>query len=395
MIRLGPRGMDFYNMSLNDPMTTAYLDAATAAPLHPVAHQAFEAATAEGWADPGKLYRHGRTARQLLDAARQTIADAVGARADEVLFTGNGTQAVHAGILGALSTGARSGRTLVHSAVEHSSVLYAAQWHGDRGGHCETSVVDRLGRIQVDQLSRQLSENDCGLVAVQSANHEVGTIQPIRDVVAACGKVPLLVDAAQSLGRVDVPSGWSILTGSARKWGGPSGVGVLVIRKGTRWRTPWPHTHELDPGGSLHLPSVVAAAASLRAVMADRDRENARLHALTRRIREQTARIPYVDVVGDPHDRLPHIVTFSYPFEDGEPLLVALDAEGFSVSAGSACTSATLRPSHVLEEMGILSHGNIRVSLHHGTTEADVDGFVEALPRVVARLREEAGVADL
>ncbi len=379
-------------MSLNRPMTSAYLDAATAVPLHPVAHQAFEAASAEGWADPGKLYRHGRTARQLLDAARQTVADTLNVRADEVTFTSNGTQAVHTGILGSFASNTRTGSKLIHSAVEHSSVLYAGKWHSARSGSCAAVKVDRFGRIDLADLSQQLDRGDCGLVAVQSANHEVGTTQPIDEVVSACGEVPLLVDAAQSMGRVDIPSGWSILTGSARKWGGPAGVGVLVVRKSARWRTPWPETHEPDVGGTHHLPAVIAAAASLRAVAEEREKENSRLRTLTQRIRARIAKIPYVDVVGDPNDRLPHIVTFSYPYEDGEPLLTALDIEGFAVSAGSSCTSATLRPSHVLEEMGILSHGNIRVSLHHATSEADVEDFLQAVPRVVSRLREEAGV---
>lgn len=232
-------------------------------------------------------------------------------------------------------------------------------------------------------------------MAVQSANHEVGTLQPIADVVEACRSVPLLVDASQSLGRAPVPDGWSYLTGSARKWGGPSGVGILVVRNGKRWHNPWPH----DPGdplatGGINLPAIVAAAASLRAVAAEREDEDARLRALTSLIRERVARIPWLEVVGDPTARLPHIVTFSYPFEDGEPLLIALDAAGFEVSAGSSCTAATLRPSHVLEAMGVLSHGNIRVSLHRGTTAEDVDRFTRVLPDVVARLRAEGGVVE-
>ncbi|HZE41226.1 MAG TPA: aminotransferase class V-fold PLP-dependent enzyme, partial [Stackebrandtia sp.] len=174
------------------------------------------------------------------------------------------------------------------------------------------------------------------------------------------------------------------------------GVGVLVVREGTRWRSPWPDdVAEAGSPGARNLPAIVAAAASLRAVASEMDAEDARLRALTARVRAELAEIPYVDVVGDADRRLPHIVTFSNPFEDGEPLLQALNERGFAVSAGSACTASTLRPSHVLEAMGVLSYGNIRVSLSRETTAADVDRFLAELPRVLRRLRSEAGVADL
>ncbi|MGH8793970.1 MAG: cysteine desulfurase family protein [Stackebrandtia sp.] len=377
-------------------MTSVYLDAASACPLHPAAEQALHAALADGWADPGRRYSQARRARQLLDAARQTTAEVLGVRAEEVHFAANGTQAVHAGVLGALRAGRRRGDVFVHSAVEHSSVLHAAARHEADGGRAAVAPVNRCGRVDVAKLAEAVSAPDVALVAVQSANHEVGTVQPIAEIAETCGDVPLLVDAAQSVGRAETPAGWSMLTASARKWGGPAGVGVLAVRKHARWRSPWPQdVADPDMPGALNLPAVVAAAASLRAVAAEREAEAARLRRLTARIREQVAKTPYVEVVGDPDDRLPHIVAFSYPFEDGEPLLTALDERGFEVSAGSSCTASALRPSHVLEAMGVLSHGNIRISLHRDTAEAEVDGFLKALPEAVARLRAEAGVADL
>ena len=384
----------FYNVSLNSRMTSAYLDAATAAPLHPIAHQALQAAMADGWTDPGRLYGQARRARQLLDAAREAVAEVLRVRADEVSFTGTGTQAVHAAVLG--TAAAARGDLIIHSAVEHSSVVQAARFHADRGGRVRELPVDRTGRVAVDAVAEAAGEPNAALIAVQSANHEVGTVQPVEQVAAACGDVPLLVDAAASMGHAAIPDGWSVLTGSARKWGGPAGVGILVVRKGTRWRSPWPwDPYEPGAPGALNLPAIVAAAASLRAVAAERETEDRRMRALTDTIRRAAADIPYVEVVGDPVNRLPHIVTFSYPFEDGEPLLVALDREGFAVSAGSACTASTLRPSHVLAAMGVLSHGNIRVSVHRGTTTEQVDRFTAVLPQVVARLRAEAGVGEL
>ncbi|HKS98200.1 MAG TPA: aminotransferase class V-fold PLP-dependent enzyme, partial [Rugosimonospora sp.] len=152
----------------------------------------------------------------------------------------------------------------------------------------------------------------------------------------------------------------------------------------------------LDAPGGLGLPEIVAAAASLRAVLAEQAEQARRLHALVDLVRrEVAATVPDVEVVGDPVDRLPHLVTFSCLYVDGEALLHELDRAGFAVSSGSSCTASTLRPSHVLEAMGVLSHGNVRVSLHRGTTEAEVRRFLDVLPGIVADLRTRAGVAGL
>jgi cysteine desulfurase len=369
--------------------TRAYFDAAAGAPLHPVAVRALAAAAADGWADPTKLYVEGRRAAQLLDAARETVAACIGARPDEITFTSSGSRAIALAVAGARLARPRLGDVVVHSAVEHSSVLRAAQ-----EGASVAVPVDGLGRLDLAAFASTVAEPRVVLAAVQSANHEVGTEQPVPRAaeLASARGVPLLVDAAATLSRSPVPAGWALLTGSASKWGGPAGVGILAVRKGTRWAKPWP-VERVDPE-TLHLPLIVAAAASLRAVSAAPDAM--RLRALTARIRTEVAlRVPDVDVVGDPELRAPHIVTFSCLYVDGEALLHALDRYGFAVSSGSSCTASTLRPSHVLEAMGALSHGNVRVSLHPGVTDASVDRFLTVLPQVVAALRDEAGVADL
>jgi cysteine desulfurase len=363
---------------------TAYFDAAAAAPLHPVARQALLAALDDGWADPTKLYARARRARQLQEAAREAVAAVLAVRADEVSFTGSGTAAVRDAVAGGLRT---TGTAIVHSAIEHSSVLRAAERHAAAGGRAVAVPVDRLGRVDLDAWRAAVVQPGVGLAALISASHEVGTVQPVAEAAAACAEagVPLFVDAAQSVGRAPVPDGWSILSGSAHKWGGPAGVGVLVVRKGTRWSPA-----DSGPPG---VPEAVAAAAALRAVAAEADAEAARLSALVDRIRTTVAAtVPDVEVVGDPVARLPHLVTFSCLYVDGEALLHALDRRGFAVSSGSSCTSSTLRPSHVLEAMGVLSHGNVRVSLHRETTEDDVDRFLAELPELVARLRAEVGV---
>ncbi|MFI6661030.1 cysteine desulfurase/sulfurtransferase TusA family protein [Streptomyces sp. NPDC050523] len=373
----------------------SYFDAASSAPLHPVARQALLASLDEGWADPARLYREGRRARMLLDAAREAAAEAVGCRADELVFTSSGTRAVHTGIAGALAGRHRIGRHLIVSAVEHSSVLHAADTHEAGGGSVTQVEVDRRGRVTPASYAAALRPGTA-LACLQSANHEVGTEQPVAEVAALCREsgVPLLVDAAQSLGWGPVEGDWSLLTGSAHKWGGPSGVGLLAVRKGVRFAPQGP-ADERESGraaGFENLPAIVAAAASLRAVRAEAAQEALRLRELTERIRARVPElVPDVEVVGDPERRLPGIVTFSCLYVDGETLLHELDRAGFSVSSGSSCTSSTLTPSHVLKAMGVLSEGNVRVSLPTGTGAEDVERFLEVLPGAVAGVREKLG----
>ncbi|MFE0472990.1 cysteine desulfurase/sulfurtransferase TusA family protein [Streptomyces sp. NPDC058947] len=373
----------------------AYFDAASAAPLHPIARQALLAALDEGWADPARLYREGRRARVLLDAAREAAAEAVGCRPDELAFTPSGTRAVHTGIAGALAGRRRVGRHLIVSAVEHSSVLHSAEAHEAAGGSVGRVAVDRSGAVDPSAYAGALRE-DTALACLQSANHEVGTEQPVAEVADVCraAGVPLLVDAAQSLGWGPVDGDWSLLTASAHKWGGPSGVGLLVVRKGVRFSAQGP-VDERESGrapGFENLPAIVAAAASLRAVRAEAAAEAARLRELTERIRARVPRlVPDVEVVGHPVRRLPGVVTFSCLYVDGEALLHELDREGFSVSSGSSCTSSTLTPSHVLRAMGVLSEGNVRVSLPMGAAEEDVERFLEVLPGVVTAVRDQLG----
>ncbi|GIE84799.1 cysteine desulfurase family protein [Actinoplanes regularis] len=369
-----------------------YLDAASAAPLHPVAREALLAALADGWADPARLYAAGRRAQRLQEAATAVVAEILGVRPDELSFWPSGAAAAQAAVLGGLAGRKRAGRTLVHSAIEHSTVLHAA-------GTTEAAevAVDRLGRLDLDAWAASVAAPGVALAALISASHEVGTIQPVAAAAEYCAEsgVPLFVDAAQSVGRVPVPTGWSLLSASAHKWGGPPGVGLLVVRKGVRWISPTPQDDLYRPRaqGASDLPAIVAAAASLRAVTAEARTEGQRLSALVDRIRDRVAAtVPDVEIVGDPVDRLPHLVTFSCLYVDGEALLHALDRHGFAVSSGSSCTSSTLRPSHVLEAMGVLSHGNVRLSLHPGVTDAEVERFLTVLPGLVAEIRKEAGL---
>jgi len=367
---------------------TTYLDSASAEQLHPAARAVLEQALEAGYADPRRLHGPARNARIMLDNARAATAEALGLRPDEVTFTPSGTHAVQLGVLGLLAGHARSGDRLLASAVEHASVMHAGQWHQQRGGSFDTLAVDPWGRVLADGAD---GADAATVLAVQSANHEVGTVQPVAELAE---RAPLFMDACASTGRVPLPEGWSAAAASAHKWGGPAGVGLLLVRKGSRWRNPFPGDDRVEERstGMENVPAALAAAAALQAVVAERDEIGARQAALIDRLRAGVAAIPDTEVVGDPVDRLPHLVTFSFLYVDGESIVTELDRRGFAVASGSACTASTLEPSHVLTAMGALTHGNLRVSLARDTTEADVDRLLAELPGVVARIREDAGL---
>lgn len=385
-------------MSAPGPPVRTYLDAASSEPLHPAARAALLAALERGYADPRRLHGPARDARLLLDNAREVVAECLGVRPDEVSFTSSGTAATHLGLLGLLRGRVRAGEVVVHGAVEHSAVLHAARW-----AEAPTAVlpVDRTGRVDPAAVAGALTDlpRPPALVALQSANHEVGTVQPVAEVAEAaaraCGEpVPVFTDACASAGRLPLPEGWAVAAASAHKWGGPAGVGLLLVRRGSRWRQPFPGDDRVDErtSGREDVPAALAAAAALQALVAEAPDLAARQHALVDEVRREVARIPDVEVVGAERDRLPHLVTFSCLYVDGEALVHALDRHGFGVASGSACTSATFRPSHVLEAMGVLTHGNVRLSLTRTTSAAEVRRFLAVLPGVVADLRAEAGL---
>lgn len=375
----------------------AYLDSASSEPLHPAARDVLRAALDQGYADPRRLHRPARSARLLLDNAREATAESLGVRPDEVTFTPSGTHSIHSGLLGLLAGRRRVSRRLLHSAVEHSAVLHAAAWDGDRGGSAEAVPVTATAQVDLDALERLLAAEPTAALALQSANHEVATLQPVAEAtaLAAAHDVPLFVDACASAGRLPLPPGWAVAAASAHKWGGPAGVGLLLVAKGARWRPPFPVDDRADPRatGFENVPAALAAAAALQAVVAERQEVSARQHALVDRVRARVAaEVPDVDVVGDPADRLPHLVTFSFLYVDGEALVTELDRRGHAVASGSACTASTLTPSHVLEAMGALTHGNVRLSLGRDSTSAQVDALLDDLPGVVAEVRSRAGV---
>jgi cysteine desulfurase len=324
------------------------------------------------------------------------VAAAVGARADEVVFTGSGVQASLAAVAGVAQGRRRFGRRIVTSAIDHSSVLGAAARYGEQ----DTIGVDREGHVDLDRWAVAVAAEGTAAGCMQVANHEVGTLQPHVEAAEAAQRagVPLILDATAALGRVDLaePSGWSVLTGSAGAFGGPPGVGILVIRRSARWRAPYPVDDYQDGRwpGAPDVPAIYAAAVALDSWSRTRSEDGERQQVLVDRLRTGIpGLLADVDIAGDPVQRVPQLLTFSALYVDGETLTVELDRSGFAVASGSACSASSDQPSHVLAAMGALTHGNVRIGLTRTTTSEDIERFLDVLPPIVQRLRTSVGLA--
>ena len=372
----------------------------------PAARETLMAAMDAGWADPRRLYSEGRTARALLDQAREVLADGLGVRPPEVSFLPGGPAAIRAGLEGLRYAGRRRGARIVATSVEHSAILttgryYAAQAE-DPSLFAEVPV-DRYGRVDLSALRQAVAVPSTVAAAVQSANGEIGTRQPLEQAQELCRTqgIPLLVDAMASLGRDPAPSLFDVMAGDARSWGGPAGLGVLVVPERTRWQRPGP-VSEIEQGRTDVEPVVaiaLAAAEAWRQTQATRADEATGSSAILRRLRAAASGLRDVEVVGDADDCLPHVLTFSLLYVDGEALSTELDRRGFAVGSGSACTSSTLQPSHVLAAMGVLTHGNVRITLPlqaiAPNLSSDIDRFIAELPAAVATIRAHLGASDL
>ncbi|MFC0647330.1 cysteine desulfurase family protein [Cellulomonas phragmiteti] len=375
------------------PPTRVVLDVAGHATLRPGARAALLEALDQGWADPRRLFAEARRARLLLDGAREAIAACLGARTDEVDLVAGPTAALHDALRAVARGRRRAGADVVVGAVERAALHHAARFVTERGGgQVRTVGVDTLGRVDAERFAAAVGEGTA-VAVLQHANGEVGTRQPVDDVHAALRGtgVPLLVDVGAAAGHVDVGRAGDVMVADAGDWGGPP-LGVVVTRTGVRRSPDWPEDDDRWSPGGVHVPLALAAAVALQEAVADRGRADAHRRALVDVVRRRVAaEVPDVQVHGDPVDRLPHVVTFSCLYADGESVVDRLDRAGFGVGSGSACTSSALEPSHVLAAMGVLTQGNVRLSLPSDVTAADVHRFCDVLPGAVADVRAALG----
>ncbi len=365
------------------------------APIHPLAAATLRAALVPAAADPTSRHTEGRRSRSLLDTAREVLATAVGVRPDELSVHPSAEAALELGLAGLRHARRRVGGRVVLGAAERSVLLV-------QPGTEPQVPTDRHGRVDIRAYAEALAGGDVASAVLQSANAEVGTRQPVKEVddLARRHGVPLLVDATASLGREDLPDAGAVVVADAASFGGPP-LGLLGVRAGTRWGLPGPR-REAEQGreaASPWVPLVLAAAEAWRQAAATRAEEERGARELVDQIRHAASAVRDVEVVGDPVDRLPHVVTFSVLYADGEVLVDELGRRGLSVASGSACTSSALRPSHVLAAMGVLTHGNVRVTLPLAAVSParaeGVDRLCRELPDAVATVRRRLGTQDL
>src|SRR5947209_4967900 len=335
-------------------------------------------------ADPGRVHTEGRLARAAVEGARESVASLLGARSREVVFTSGGTEACNAAVWGAAERGTHIVCPVIeHSAVRDAAAQYDVTWIG----------VDRLGRVDADEVVASLRP-DTALVNLQWGNHEVATLHPVAAVVAECRERGVLVhvDACQAAGHVPVSFadlGADLVSVSAHKFGGPQGVGALLVRRGLRVR-PLLVGGDQERARRAGMENVAAIAGFGAA--ADGLSQAGRLDAEASAARSQTARVlenlpDGVVTYGDTDIRLPHLVCLGVEGVEAEAVLLGLDQAGVAAHSGSACSSESLEPSPVLEAMGVDAERSLRVSVGWSTTDDDIDAFASALPDVVSRLR--------
>lgn len=382
----------------------AYLDHAATTPMSPAALAAF-VGEAQRTGNASSLHSAGRAARRAVEESRETVARALGARPSEVIFTAGGTESDNLAIKGIFwgrrTQDTRRTRILV-SAVEHHAVLDPAFWMaGHAGAEIVLLPVDGDGRLDVDALRAELAEHaeEVALISVMWANNEVGTLQPVREVVRAARPygIPVHTDAVQAVGQVEVDfaaSGVDAMTVTGHKVGGPVGVGALVARRDLALEAVL-HGGGQERGvrsGTLDGAAIVAFAVALEETVAALPERAPRLAALRDRLVEQVHQAAPRAVLRGPDpasgDRLPGNAHFTFPGAEGDSLLYLLDSAGVQASTGSACQAGVPQPSHVLLAMGVPeteARGALRFSLGRTSTQADVERLAAALPGVVAR----------
>jgi cysteine desulfurase len=382
-----------------------YLDHAATTPVRREVVEAMEPFYGPRFGNPSSVHRWGREARAALDEARERVAKCLGARPDEICFTSGGTEADNLAIFGPLRSQRAKGRTaIVTTPIEHKAVL-AAVHHAARDGVSERMLqVTRDGIVDVDALDLTIDES-VAVCTVMWVNNEIGTIQPIAEItekVKARGGI-MHTDAVQAFGKTEVDVKKipvDLLTISGHKIGAPKGVGAVFIRRGTQI-DPMLHGGSQDRGrrpGTENVAAAVALARAAELTIEEHEAECARLTALRNTLEEGLlAKIPDAVIHGRGAPRASHIVNISVPGTDSESLLMALDLAGVAASAGSACQSGSVTPSHVLTAMGVrpeLAVAAIRMSLGSLTTPEDVARVVELFPALIAKARRLSGMAS-
>ena len=359
----------------------------------------------EYYGNPSSIYSLSEKSREGITKSRQQIASVIGADSSEINFTGSGTEADNWALKGVSFSRKNKGNHIVTTAIEHHAVLHTAEFLGRNGFDVTYLPVDPTGRVSVDDVKNAITDKTI-IVSVMFANNEIGTLQPISEIGAFCRSQGVIfhTDAVQAVAHIPidvVKMNIDLLSLTAHKFYGPKGVGALYVRKGLRFEN-FIHGGGQENGrraGTENTAGIIGLGAAAEITYADMQSESVRLSGLRDKLINGVMKlIPHAKLNGAPGDgRLPNNANFSFIGIEGETLLLDLDAAGISASTGSACTSGTLDPSHVLMAMGLsheLAHGSLRLTLGKHNTEEDIDYVLDVLPEIIARRREMSPLWD-
>jgi cysteine desulfurase len=353
---------------------------------------------AEHFGNPSSIYRIARESKKAVDAARARVATALGAEPDEIYFTSGGSESDNWAIKGVAFANQTKGNHIITSKIEHHAVLHTCEYLEKEGFTVTYLPVDQYGLVDPAELEKAITEETI-LISIMYANNEIGTIEPIAELGAIARKqrIPFHTDAVQAIGNVPIDvkaQNIDLLSLSAHKFYGPKGVGVLYIRKGTKIDNliHGGGQERRRRAGTENIAGIVGLGKAIELATADIEGHNRKIRALRDRLMSGIlAKISHTRLNGHPEKRLPGNINISFEFIEGESMLLWLDDEGICASTGSACTSGSLEPSHVLLATGLpveISHGSLRLTLGNVNTDTDVDFVLEVLPKVVTRLRE-------
>lgn len=375
-----------------------YADNAATTKMSEAAISAMTACMRDIWGNPSSLYRAGQRAKDALEDARERIAACIGASSKEITFTSGGSEADNQAVYSAAMTGKRKGKKhIISTAFEHHAVLHTLKKLKSEGFDVELLSVGELGTVTARQVAEAIRP-DTALVTVMYANNEIGSILPISEIGTVCRERGVLfhTDAVQAAGHLPIDvrtQNIDLLSLSAHKFSGPKGIGVLYARQGVSLTTiiEGGAQERGKRAGTENVPAIVGMTAALEEACAHMTENTAKTAALRDRLIAGLSRIPHSALNGDPVNRLPGNVNFCFEGIEGESLLLLLDDRGICASSGSACTSGSLDPSHVLLAIGRpheIAHGSLRLSLCGNNTEADVDEILKAVPEAVTYLRD-------
>ena len=382
-----------------------YFDNAATTPIRPEVYDAMRPYIESCYGNPSSVYKLARESKKAIDLARKQVADAINADSGEIFFTGCGSESDNWAIKGVALALKDKGKHIITTNIEHHAILHTCEFLEENGYEVTYIPVDEYGMVSADDIKKAIRP-DTILVSVMTANNEIGTIEPIKEIGAVCREkgVYFHTDAVQAVGhiKIDVKEmNIDLLSLSGHKIGAPKGIGALYIKKGVKIKNLI-HGGQQEKGkraGTENVIGIVALGKAIELAVSEMEDTTERLKYLRDKIINGVLKnIEYSRLNGHPEERLPGNVNISFEFIEGESMLLMLDAKGICASSGSACTSGSLDPSHVLLAIGLpheKAHGSLRISLGYQNTEEEVDKLLEVLPPIVQRLREMSPLYEM